>query len=409
MKNLFLLLLATAFALTSCDDLALEKSSATSLEVDNIPTGGNRYDQLEAFRGGTSLGYDVDIVGDLAVAGEPAYNDISLERRGALHVYTRKDGAWTETAILKHAHAKVNDNLGFRVTISDEYVVSATNDSIYVFKKAFGNFWKQQKAFVPGNLPAEGLSVSSLDLFGDYLVVGHASLKINGVFNIGGVYIFKQTNGNWVQQARLVSPNNSEYDWFGSDVSIYENYVLVGARGGDLYNGGDDQGPGTHGGKVYVYARKGVDQWVLLSNVNLVPNDIAFGDNYGAHIDFRGDYAIIGATNQRINGEEKGSAYIYKRNGSTWTLQQKLTALDGYDFGRAVAINGKYAIVGGGGYRGAAYIFKKNAFSWNLLRKEIDPQPDRHHFGSQLAIDDVNTYMNSGFCCPAEVYFSSAE
>jgi hypothetical protein len=410
MKYLFFTLIVAALTITSCDELALEKSSKTSLEVNSIPDGRNSYNLHEVFEGGTSLGYDIDMEGNFAVAGEPAYSDIFLEQRGALHVYTRSgpESGWTEAAVLKHARGRANDNLGIHVAISDDYVVSATNDSIYAFKKVLGNFWKQQKAFVPANLPVEGLSVSSVDLFGDYLVVGHASLKIDGVWSVGAVYIFKQSNGKWIQEARIKSPDNSEHDWFGSDVAIDGNYLLVGARGGSLIDSGNP-GPGTHGGKVYVYGRTGTGLWVRMPNANLVPNDIAFGDKYGEKIDFRGDYAIISANQQRVGGVKKGAAYIYKRSGSDWTFQQKLTAPNGERFGSAVGINSKYAIVGGGSYEGAVYIFKTNHNLWSLLRKETDPVSQRHHFGSQLAVDDVNTYMNSGFCCPAEVYFTSVE
>ena len=44
-----------------------------------------------------------------------------------------------------------------------------------------------------------------------------------------------------------------------------------------------------------------------------------------------------------------GSAYIFKRNGSTWTQQQKLTASDGANedyFGISVSLYGDYALIG---------------------------------------------------------------
>lgn len=407
MKYYFTLLIA-AFTITSCDDHTLNEPANSSLEVNNISTARIGYTRNEVFEGGNSLGQSgIDINGNFAVAGEPGYDDLFLQGRGALHVYTRSapEGAWTKAAILKHTRAKANDNLGYWAVINDDYVVSATNDSIYAFKRS-GNLWKQQKAFVPSNLPAEGLSVSSLDLFGDYLVVGHSSLKINGAWNIGAIYIFKQSNGKWIQQARIVSPNNKEYDWFGSDVAIDGNYLLVGARGGYIPQPGSS-GIGSHGGKVYVYGRTGLDQWVLLPNANLAPNDIVLGDYYGEKIDFRGNNAIISASRQRVNGVVTGSAYIYKRNGSTWTLKQKLTPPAGDKFGSAIAINDNYVLINDGSYDGGINIFKTNGISYSLLRKETDQQ--YHHFGSQLALDNVNTYMNSGFCCPAQVRFMPVE
>ena len=49
------------------------------------------------------------------------------------------------------------------------------------------------------------------------------------------------------------------------------------------------------------------------------------------------------------NDSGSGSAYIFKRSGTSWAQQAKVTAADAAAedvFGGAVAINGDYAIVG---------------------------------------------------------------
>jgi len=66
------------------------------------------------------------------------------------------------------------------------------------------------------------------------------------------------------------------------------------------------------------------------------------------------------------NGTNSGSAYIFKRSGTSWAEEAKLTASDGDDadyFGSSVSISGDYAIVGAywdddnGTNSGSAYIF----------------------------------------------------
>jgi hypothetical protein len=87
------------------------------------------------------------------------------------------------------------------------------------------------------------------------------------------------------------------------------------------------------------------------------------------------------------NGESSGSAYIFKRTGTTWTEEDKLLATDGEDedvFGRTVSINGQNAIVGApddnnskGWNAGSAYVFTKSIpdlkcdrnISWTDVKK----------------------------------------
>jgi hypothetical protein len=73
-------------------------------------------------------------------------------------------------------------------------------------------------------------------------------------------------------------------------------------------------------------------------------------------------------------GRDSGSAYIFKCGQAGWTQHAKLTARDGaYDdhFGRSVCIDGDYVIVGApdddddGRESGSAYIFKRIGSTWS--------------------------------------------
>jgi hypothetical protein len=92
-------------------------------------------------------------------------------------------------------------------------------------------------------------------------------------------------------------------------------------------------------------------------------------DNFGCSVSISGDYAIVGAWRDYDSGDLLGSAYIFKRDGLSWSQKAKLTASDGIDhhyFGTSVSISGDYAIVGAnnddenGMGAGAAYIFTPN-------------------------------------------------
>ena len=108
-----------------------------------------------------------------------------------------------------------------------------------------------------------------------------------------------------------------------------------------------------------------IESGVLSNNVwieqyKLLASDGATDDYFGISVSIDGDYALIGAY---YDDTAKGSAYVFKRDGTIWTEEQKLTASDGAigdGFGWSVSIDGEYALIGAYGddaIKGSAYVF----------------------------------------------------
>jgi hypothetical protein len=115
-----------------------------------------------------------------------------------------------------------------------------------------------------------------------------------------------------------------------------------------------------------------------------------------------GNTAIAGAYDDSV----LGSAYIFRRSGTTWTQQQKIQASDKEyfdEFGWSVAIsgNGNTAIVGaryedtGGTKAGAAYIFTWSGTTWSEQQKiQASDKQAYDVFGISVAISgDGNTVI----------------
>lgn len=105
----------------------------------------------------------------------------------------------------------------------------------------------------------------------------------------------------------------------------------------------------------------------------LVAADAAAEDYFGYSVSVSGDAALIGAPFTDDVGQDSGSAYVLRFDGSAWKLEQKLTASDPSaldTFGAAVSIDGDVALVGsrdddhGGLAGGSAYIFRDNGLEW---------------------------------------------
>ena len=181
----------------------------------------------------------------------------------------------------------------------------------------------------------------------------------------GAAYIFTKSGTTWSEQQKLTGSglSSSTEPQFGYGADISGNYAIVGAY--------EEDTDGTNAGGAYIFNFSG-GTWT--QQARIVSSDIAAGDVFGYAVGIDGDYAIVGAQSADPGGSSNaGASYIFKRSGTSWTQQVKLTASDaaaGDDFGRDVAIKGDYVIVGC--YSGeAAYIFKKDTGAETWTQKAI--------------------------------------
>jgi hypothetical protein len=110
--------------------------------------------------------------------------------------------------------------------------------------------------------------------------------------------------------------------------------------------GDDDSGADT--GSAYVFVRNGTN-WT--QQQKLVPSARAAADYFGYSVDINGDTIIVGAPHRdsRTLNTFPGRAFVFVRSGAVWTEQAMLTALDGAardSFGGSVAVDGDRAAVG---------------------------------------------------------------
>ncbi len=206
----------------------------------------------------------------------------------------------------------------------------------------------------------------SMGLSGDYAVAGAMS-EDGGGTNRGAAYVFERDyggNDNWGQVAKLTASDAEDNDDFGFSVAIDGDYVVVGAILED--------GLGTDHGAAYVFYRNqgGTDNWGEVAK--LTASDAATFDNFGRSVAVEGDYVVVGAHLEDGLGTNRGAAYVFYRNqGGTdnWGQVVKLTASDAEDndqFGYSVGMSGDSVLVGAryedglGTNRGAAYVFNRN-------------------------------------------------
>ena len=271
--------------------------------------------------------------------------------------------------------------------------------------------FSQQTYIKAANTGKDDVFGTVMDISGDTMVVGawgeasnttgvNGNSGDNSASNSGAVYVFVLTSaGFWTQQAYLKASNTDAKDNFGSSVAIFGDTIVVGARyegsSATGINGDENNNLAGHSGAVYVFARSG-SAWSQQAYIKASNTEI--GDNFGTAVAIYEDTIVVGAraedsSSAEINGvetdnlaTESGAAYVFTRNGTTWSQQAYLKAsnTDANDtFGVAVAIAGDTVAVGAlfedsnargvngddsnnsATDSGAAYIFTRTGNSWS--------------------------------------------
>ncbi len=113
---------------------------------------------------------------------------------------------------------------------------------------------------------------------------------------------------------------------------------------------------------------------LALQQAQLTAADGTSGDFVGWSVALSGDTALVGAPGDQVGAVAwRGSAYVFVRSGSSWILQQRLTAGDAGtmddELGYSVALSGDTALVAspyvGAGDEGAVYVFVRSAGAWS--------------------------------------------
>ena len=370
---------------------------------------------------GDHFGASVGIDGDTVVVGatnedsSPASvtagtPDEAIGDCGAAYVFKRRNGQWSQRAMLKAPDAAVSKYFGTQVVVSGSTIaVSAINaHQAYVFTEQNG-VWTLQAEFTGSNITTgiPGGFGASMGLSGDTLVVGapaedSKSTGVNGnqsntaAMSAGAAYVFVRSGSTWSQQAYLKASNTESNDYFGFAVGISGDTIVVGAEYEDG-NGLDQQDNSRlNSGAAYVFVRS-AGAW---SQQAYLKSAAPYGgDQFGSAVAIKNDWILIGAKAESggsvgVGGDQTdhsqpaaGAAYLFSRSGTSWLQSAYLKAsnTDASDtFGTAVAFDGNTAVVGApmessnavfgaGGQAdnsaldaGAVYVFSGDACFFNL-------------------------------------------
>ena len=240
-------------------------------------------------------------------------------------------------------------------------------------------------------LPSDGSAYtwfgSAVDISGNTAVIGRYG---DGA---GSAYVFEFDGSNWIESAKLEPDDGVAGNNFGGAVAIDGDTIIVGAK--------DRHEVASYAGAAYVFVRE-QENWIQQDK--LVPDDANTNDRFGKSVDISGDSVIVGAENKRVGISSVGAAYVFTRNGTTWTQEQRLYTDDetsGGGYGFSVAIDGDSVAVGApdrdtGGINqsGAAYVFRRVNSVWSEEYGVTPQHPDQFdRFGESVSLSGGTLFV----------------
>jgi hypothetical protein len=197
-----------------------------------------------------------------AVGVEADQADLSAPGAGAVYVFTRSSGVWSQQAYIKASKPRSGAGFGTALSLTgDTLVVAAEGDAskaigidgsgsdtsaqlsgaVYVFQRS-GGLWRQQAYVKASNTQAQARFGSAVALDGDGLAVGaigeaSAATGIGGdtasisAPSAGAVYFFARIGATWAQRSYVKATNTRRDAFFGSAVGLAGTTLVVGSTG----------------------------------------------------------------------------------------------------------------------------------------------------------------------------------
>ena len=284
-------------------------------------------------------------------------NRIVAGNDNSVVVYYYNGASWVLEATLV--------TIGRKVAIDGDVIVASrgfakfgefTDGSASVYRRVSG-VWQKQADLIPvGLVGSKSNFGGSIAAAGNLVVIGSTAEAPPGLYSRGAAYVYKYTNGQWIQEKRIATPNfgtagniyNGES--FGSSVGTDGSVILIGAQGRPYIS---PQGATTNAaGSVYVFESVGTS-WNLKQE--FFAADPTYASYFGRELDLSGGNVIVGGISIGPNGgpTSNGKAYIfsYDSTQSKWIQGRKLSyppyPLGTINaFGYSVAITGNVAAVG---------------------------------------------------------------
>jgi hypothetical protein len=224
-----------------------------------------------------------------------------------------------------------------------------------------------------------------VSISGDRLIVGAPGHDDDSDDNDGAAYIFeRQSDGSWLQAAKLLATPMGNDDYFGGSVAIFGEYAIASTSalfGNDSY--------------AVIFERDTDGVWTSVAQLLPHPDD----NDFPAAIAISGTMAFVGEPSPTpvppppLPWESIGRVYKYERDpDGSWQESGWFSGSQGQDnddFGASISIAGDLMAIGAPGTADAVYVFEQDPPGvWTESAVFATDDPEAQKFGASVAISE---------------------
>ena len=237
---------------------------------------------------GDYFGSSVSIEGNNIVIGAPGDDGAGTTDEGCAYWFRYEPSIpdWVQDHKITGTLAANNDKMGTSVSVSGGYALigipGRSNNAGYatMFQKSNTTYYDFNPGLPSGSRCGESVCIKNLNI-----VIGAPNTTVDGKANRGKVFVYNGLS----QNGDVLLPSLNAEDNFGSSVSFFNGYLLVGATGrtvnGNISQGEAylfKQGIGNFGNTVWDYKRK----------INV--NNGTINEFYGQSVSINGFNLLVG-------------------------------------------------------------------------------------------------------------------
>jgi len=326
-----------------------------------------------------------------------------------------------------------DDDMHFGRAIDlDGSLLAVTSDepAVYVFRLADGDLDHLATLRPPAYETGRFGEPVSID--GNVIAVADRRAGVDGLYEAGLVHVFERdrSDGDWRHSAVLHAPTPLEEGYFGTEVAVSGDRILVTSSAADVRRAylyerdgtgnwtwtrtfmgedgsgldvidsaiDDDRIAFTANGNGYIY-EYGASGWLLADTVEL---------GGAATVAIEGDVLVLGAPGENIGDRPRaeGVAYFFERDPDAWVQRARLNAPnDGNahaNFGVTVDIEDGLVLAGENHETGAIYAFLKDeAGEWTQFAQHVEGNLSYVYWDSAISAQALAMSFSEG--APARV------
>jgi hypothetical protein len=251
------------------------------------------------------MGISVKIY-ETTVAAGAFFDDVVGNRSGSAYIFVLEGSNWLQQAKLLPSDGAEEDWFGTVLSLynNDVAITSRKHDgpatnsgAVYVFGRSGGTWTENAKLTHPDAEIDDEFGTPCI--FGNTLIVGCYGDDDAG-FNAGAIFYYQRINNVWMLQAKITASDGNSGDWFGSNVSLTPTHMVVSAYRDDMI--------GENAGSAYIFER---EDFSYREIAKLTASNGYNGDYFGLKNGLSGDYVAVGARNRDDKGNNAGGAYVY--------------------------------------------------------------------------------------------------